>query len=113
MGFFFSHATSVFFNKEIYLNYMESFMKSFIRTVAPIALMIFSSFVHAGPVDINSASAEQLAAELNGIGEARAKAIVAYRAAHGPFVSVDSLLEVKGVGERIVEVNRANILLGK
>lgn len=66
----------------------------------------------AGPVDVNSADAETIAAELDGIGLARAQAIVAYREANGPFRSVEDLLAVKGVGERILAANRDNIRLG-
>jgi competence protein ComEA len=44
-----------------------------------------------GPVDINTADAGTLARELNGVGPARAQAIVAYRNEHGPFKSVDDL----------------------
>ena len=63
----------------------------------------------AGPVDINSADAETISAELKGVGLAKAKAIVEYRQKHGPFKSPDDLSLVKGIGERTVEINRANI----
>ncbi len=62
-----------------------------------------------GPVDINTADAETIAAELDGIGLARAEAIVAYREANGPFRTADDILAVKGVGEKILEANRQNI----
>ena len=65
----------------------------------------------AGPVNVNSADAETLAAELEGIGITKARAIVAYRNAHGPFTTVESLAEVSGVGARTVAINRNNILL--
>ena len=63
----------------------------------------------AGPVDINSADAETLSAELNGVGMSKAKAIVEYREKHGPFKSPEDLSLVKGIGDRTVELNRANI----
>jgi competence protein ComEA len=63
----------------------------------------------SGPVNVNTADAETIAAELDGIGIARARAIVAYRQANGPFRSADDLLAVKGVGERILAANRDNI----
>lgn len=66
----------------------------------------------AGPVDINSADAETISAELNGIGMSKAAAIVEYREKNGPFRTADDLILVKGIGERIVEMNRENILLG-
>ena len=48
-------------------------------------------------LDINTATAEQLE-DLMGIGPVLAQAIVDYRTEHGPFSSVDELLEVSGIG---------------
>ncbi|MBF3138804.1 helix-hairpin-helix domain-containing protein, partial [Pseudomonas aeruginosa] len=48
---------------------------------------------------------------LKGVGEVKAKAIVEYRTAHGPFVSLDQLLEVKGVGPALLEKNRERIAI--
>tara|TARA_R100000541_G_scaffold2171_6_gene8123 strand:+ start:43298 stop:43519 length:222 start_codon:yes stop_codon:yes gene_type:complete len=61
------------------------------------------------PININSADAETLTRELKGIGATKAKAIVAYRDAHGPFSSIDQLLEVKGIGAATLEKNRAKL----
>ena len=66
----------------------------------------------AGPVDINTADAETLSAELNGIGMARALAIVEYRDQHGPFKSADELTNVTGIGQHTLELNRQFILVG-
>ncbi len=60
----------------------------------------------AGKVNLNTADAATLQRELNGIGATKAKAIVAYREANGPFASVDELLEVKGIGASILAKNR-------
>ncbi|MFJ2282460.1 ComEA family DNA-binding protein [Pseudomonas sp. NPDC087803] len=57
-------------------------------------------------VDLNGADAATLQKQLAGVGEAKAKAIVAYRDANGPFASVDELLEVKGIGKAILDRNR-------
>ena len=65
----------------------------------------------AGPVNINTADAAKLAAELTGVGPALAAAIVADRQAHGNFPTAESLSRVKGIGDRIVELNKANILV--
>ena len=65
----------------------------------------------AGPVDVNTADAETISAELNGVGLSRANAIVEYRKRHGPFETVEELLNVKGIGERTLELNRENIRL--
>ena len=52
-------------------------------------------------MDINTADEETLMT-LPGIGETRAKAIVVYRAEHGPFRYVEELLSVPGIGEGIL-----------
>jgi competence protein ComEA len=52
----------------------------------------------AGPVDLNQAD-EALLDTLPGVGPATAQAIVAHRDEHGPFTSVDQLIDVRGIGE--------------
>ncbi len=63
----------------------------------------------AQQININSADAITLAKALQGIGEQRANAIVAHRTKHGPFKSADALSQVKGIGEKTIEKNRARI----
>ncbi len=55
----------------------------------------------AGPLDLNQASAGELDA-LPGIGPVLAARIVAFREQNGPFVSVDQLLEVSGIGPAVL-----------
>lgn len=71
-----------------------------------IALLTATAAVADGRLDLNTAGAEQLAAMLNGVGEARAEAIVEYRESNGGFASVDELTEVSGIGEVTLEENR-------
>jgi competence protein ComEA len=80
-----------------------------LTTAAAFALLAAPTLLLAGPVDVNTADAETISAELKGIGLAKAKAIVEYRKKHGPFRSADDLTLVKGIGERTVEINRSDI----
>jgi len=69
--------------------------------------------VWAGPVNINTADAKTLAKELDGIGPAKAAAIVEYRQKNGSFRSAEDLLKVEGIGPKVLEQNRGNIRLDK
>ena len=62
-------------------------------------------------VNINLADAHTLSSQLNGIGPAKAQAIVDYRTAHGAFQSVDELIEVKGIGTATLERLRPQLSL--
>lgn len=59
----------------------------------------------AGPVNLNTATAEQLDA-LQGVGPATARQILAYRQEHGGFGSVDELDQVPGIGAKRMEALR-------
>ena len=65
----------------------------------------------AGPIDINTADAASLQT-LPGIGETKAAAIIAHREANGPFVTVDDLQNVKGIGEKTLEKLKEKITVG-
>lgn len=83
------------------------------RSLIWAVLALISAAAAAGPVNINTADAETLAAELQGVGMARAEAIVAHRDAEGPFERPEDLLDVSGVGPAILEQNVANIRVGE
>ena len=83
-------------------------MKTSINLVALVA-MLLPLCALAGPVNVNSADAESIAAELKGVGLAKAKAIVEYREKHGPFRSAEDLTLVKGIGARTLDLNKADI----
>lgn len=53
-------------------------------------------------VNINEASVDELV-NIPGIGPAKAKAIVEYRSNYGNFQKSEDLLEVKGIGQKILE----------
>ena len=84
----------------------------FLSRMLPLAAVLVPLLAWAGPVNVNTANAETLSAELKGIGLSKAQAIVEYRKKHGPFKNADELSLVKGIGERTVDMNRADIRVG-
>lgn len=82
------------------------------RIALPVVALCAPILALAGPVDINTADAETISKELKGIGLSKARAIVEYRKKHGPFKSPGDLSLVKGIGERTVELNKADIQVG-
>lgn len=76
---------------------------------ALLAAMLLAPNAIAGPVNVNTADARTLARELQGIGMAKAEAIVSYREKNGPFKGADDLVKVKGVGKKLVDQNKANL----
>lgn len=83
----------------------------YIKSMFLLTGLLAFGWVSAEPVNINTASAIEIADALNGVGEARAAAIVSYREKNGPFMSADGLLLVKGVGEKILEKNLDDIMV--
>lgn len=79
------------------------------RTVAPDKAATVSQA--ESTVNINTATVEELAAGLKGVGVARAKAIIELRERLGGFTDIDQLLEVRGLGVRTLDANRAHIRL--
>lgn len=63
-------------------------------------------------LNINTASADQMAKALSGIGKSKAEAIVSYREVNGPFESVQDLSKVRGIGKKTVEANVGLITIG-
>ena len=75
------------------------------------AALLLAGAAWAGPVNINKADAKTLAKELDGVGPAKAEAIIKYRTEKGPFKTADEITKVEGVGKSILEANKANIKL--
>lgn len=87
-------------------------MKALLKSTILSVLLALSFNLFAAPVDINTADAKTLAANINGVGNKKAEEIVQYRDKHGPFKSADDLTKVKGIGPSLIEKNR-DILLVK
>jgi competence protein ComEC len=65
-------------------------------------LVCLASLLDSRPIDLNSAGEAELEG-LPGIGPVKAAAIVEFREAYGPFLSLDDLLEVPGIGPSTLE----------
>jgi competence protein ComEA len=73
--------------------------------------LLFSVFAFAGPVNINTADAETISRELKGVGQSKAQAIVDFRESNGAFAVPEDLLQVKGIGTRVLTDNRDDIII--
>ncbi len=87
-------------------------MKSLKIILFGILLGLSFAAVAQGGLDINTASVEMLAETIDGVGMRKAEAIVRYREEHGPFASVDELLEVSGIGPKTLERSRDKLKVG-
>lgn len=65
------------------------------------------------PVNINTATADELVNVLKGtgVGKAKVKNIIAYREEHNGFKSIDELNQVKGIGDKTLEKMRERVTL--
>jgi competence protein ComEA len=68
-----------------------------------IIFSLLLAAVSAFALDINTASQEEFV-KIKGIGEKKAERIIAYRKEHGKFSSIDELKNVKGIGNKIVNI---------
>ena len=86
-------------------------MKKLSQLFVAVALLFGSHFALADVVNINTADAQMLSANIIGVGEKKALAIVKFREEHGPFKSVDEMTQVKGIGLKLVDNNRENLTI--
>ena len=86
-------------------------MERLFLQVMALAAILFTGIVNASTVNINTADAETLASELEGVGASRAEAIDDYRQRVGRFDSPEQLLDVTGVGPRVLEWNADRIVV--
>ena len=93
-------------NKKTYLSLMTLFCLmvffGFLAAQAGAADQAVSVKTKAEKINLNQATAAEISA-LPGLGEKKAEAIVEYRTQNGPFASVEDLLKVKGIGEKLLE----------
>lgn len=87
-------------------------LRSFAATLT-LLTALFTGMAHAqdesaARININEADAATLA-QLDGVGNAKAEAIIAYRDENGPFEMAEDLDQVSGIGAKTVERNAQRI----
>ena len=78
-----------------------------------VAFLFATNSVAEAQVNVNTADAETIAKTLNGVGLAKAQAIVEFREANGRFNDAGELTRVKGIGEATVRRNEGRIVVSE
>lgn len=82
-------------------------IKSFLAALIGIG---FTLVAWAAPVNVNSASAEELSENLSGVGQTIAERIVEARESSGPFKDANDLQSrVNGIGPATIDRNKGNL----
>ena len=68
--------------------------------------------IETGKIDLNTAD-EALLCTLPGIGESRAKSIIAYRSEHGAFKRIEDVMQVSGIKEAAFEKIKEYVTVSK
>ena len=85
-----------------------------VRKILLVLMLCFAGIAFAADqVNINTADAETLMKILKGVGPEKAAAIVDYRNSNGPFKDADALMQVKGIGKKLIDMNRDKITIGE
>ena len=74
------------------------------------ALQYVKEMQKSGRINLNTATVEDLCA-LNGIGESKAEAIIAYRMEIGAYKSIEQLKEVTGIGESLFNKIKSSVYI--
>lgn len=88
-------------------------MRNLMRLIVLLLFALGSQLALSEPLNINTASAEQLSQVMVGVGKVKAAAIIQDRDQNGQFKSIDDLMRVKGVKSGTIEKNRDRITVGQ
>jgi competence protein ComEA len=81
---------------------MEIVKRTILVALLAFAVPAFS----ADKLNVNTATVQQIAKTMKGVGKHKAESIVTYRHEHGRFINLEQLKKVKGIGNKTVEANR-------
>lgn len=84
-----------------------------ILCIAVVMVMVFSVpswSGNTGKINLNKATVEELV-QLKGIGQKYAERIVEFREKNGPFKKTEDLMNVPGIGTKILEKNKDRIVV--
>lgn len=85
-----------------------------IKSLILAAILAFTSLsAFAEIVNLNKADATAFQHYLKGVGEKKAKDIVAYRKEHKSFKTIEEIMQVRGIGEGIFEKIKMDLSLTK
>ena len=84
-------------------------LKNIFGSIVLVLFLFVSAFA---AINLNTADKAALES-ISGIGPAKANAIIKYREEHGSFKSVDELLNIKGVGPKILESIKDQVEISK
>jgi competence ComEA-like helix-hairpin-helix protein len=82
------------------------------KVICAVALAATPMLAFATQVDVNKAGKDELMKGLQGITEQQADAIIKYREKHGPFIKLNELTFVEGVGRELILPNYDRLTIG-
>ena len=94
---------------------VKNFRNSMVFILAILAITVFTVPVWAqdtGKININTASEAELT-QLKGVGPKTAASIIQYREEVSPFMTLEDLMKVKGIGEKTFEKIKDRITVGE
>lgn len=94
--------------KELEKQIQEKCAKNEIYSIENNACIMISSNEPTGPININTATKEELMS-LQGIGDAKANDIIRYREENGNFNSIEDIKNISGIGENLFASIKENI----
>ncbi|PXF57373.1 MAG: DNA-binding protein [Deltaproteobacteria bacterium] len=84
-------------------------LKSLLASIVLVLFLFISAFA---AINLNTADKAALES-LSGIGPAKASAIIKYREENGSFKSVEELLNVKGIGPKMLDKIKEQVEIAK